>query len=56
MEKNWEYETAFLNSSNGRREESLDQLRVEIHKGIDSPGIPADEAAERLRRFAQGLT
>ena len=36
-------------------DDSLHQLRDLIQQGIDSPGIPAGETAERLRRFAQEL-
>lgn len=35
--------------------ESQDRLRALIQEGIDSPGIPAEEAATRLRQFAQNL-
>jgi hypothetical protein len=33
----------------------LHQLRLLIQEGIDSPGVPADDAFERLRRFADAL-
>lgn len=35
--------------------ESLRRLRLLIQEGIDSPGVPADMAASRLRQFAQQL-
>lgn len=35
--------------------ESDIRLRALIQEGIDSPGIPADQAAARLRQFAQKL-
>lgn len=35
--------------------DSHHQLRLLIQEGIDSPGVPADDAFERLRRFADAL-
>lgn len=42
-----------LNEASDRQ--SHEQLRRLIQKGIDSPEVPADEAFERLRRFADAL-
>jgi hypothetical protein len=42
-----------LNEASDRQ--SHEQLRRLIQEGIESPGIPADEAFERLRRFAESL-
>jgi hypothetical protein len=41
--------------SNDRASESETRLRALIQEGIDSPGIPAGQAAARLRQFAQKL-
>ena len=41
--------------SNEKGAESENRLRALIQEGIDSPGIPADQAAARLRQFAQKL-
>ncbi len=35
--------------------EQRDQLRKDIQAGIKSPGIPAEEAFERLERHARNL-
>jgi hypothetical protein len=42
-----------LNEATDR--DSHERLRRLIQEGIDSPGVPADEAFERLRRFADAL-
>lgn len=41
--------------SNEKAVESENRLRGLIQEGVDSPGIPADQAAARLRQFAQKL-
>lgn len=41
--------------SNQKGAESENRLRALIQEGIDSPGIQADQAAARLRQFAQKL-
>ncbi len=41
--------------SNEKGAESENRLRALIQDGVDSPGIPADQAAIRLRQSAQKL-
>lgn len=41
--------------SHERGAESENRLRALIQEGVDSPGIPAEQAATHLRQFAQNL-